>query len=176
MQLSGKLSEEDFTEARRLSRAKRHWLKTLAVNWYGILLLCAIAWSTAAGLMGATHPNWLGVGVLWAVLIAIVGYVFYKRKGAIERQFSRVSAALPDWITVLKDGVKLDGPGGATLFQPWSNFQGCREGKRVMLLYTRNGSTIILPIAELPEMERESIRQMLAPHVAVANPQTAQEF
>jgi hypothetical protein len=176
MQLSGKLSEEDFTDARRLSRAKRHWLKTVAVNWYGILLLCAIAWSTAAGLMGSTHPNWLGVGVLWAVLIAIVAYVFYKRKGAIERQFSRVSAAVPDWITLLNDGVKLDGPGGATSFRPWSHFQGCREGKRVMLLYTRNGSTLILPVAGLPEMERESLRQTLAPHVSVASPQTAHEF
>src|SRR5689334_8632785 len=128
MQLSGKLSEEDFTEARRLSRAKRHWLKAVAANWYGILLLCAIAWSTAAGLMGATHPNWLGVGVLWAVLIGIIGLALYRRKAIIEKQFSRVSAALPDWITLLNDGVKLDGPGGGTQFQPWSNFQGCREG------------------------------------------------
>src|SRR5690349_19837783 len=128
MQLSGKLSEEDFTEARRLSRAKRHWLKAVAVNWYGILLLCAVAWSTAAGLTGATHPNWIGVAVLCAVLIGIIGLAFYRRKAVIGRQFSRVSAAVPDWITLLKDGVKLDGPGGATSFLPWSNFQGCREG------------------------------------------------
>lgn len=176
MQLSGKLTDEDLTDVRHLARSKTYWLKIAARNWYGILLLCAVAWGTVAGLTGETHPNWAAVAGIWLVLIALSAWSFYRTKRTMHKQFIQANASLPDSITILKDGLRLDGPNGATSFQPWSNFTQCREGKRVMLLQTRYGGALILPVAKLSEMERESIRQIVTPHVSAASTRPAQNF
>lgn len=160
-------------DARRLARSKTYWLKIASANWYGILLLCAVAWGTVAGLTGDTHPNWAGIAVIWLVLIALFAWGFYRTKRAMHKQFIQANAALPDSITILNDGIRLDGPNEATSFRPWSNFTQCREGKRVMLLQTRYGGALILPVSELSEMQRESIRQVLGPFVSTPNTRAA---
>ena len=134
MKFKGKLTEADLEDVRRLVRSKWYWPKLLASNWYGVLLLCAVIWATVEGLLGATHPDWRGIGILWAVILGIVGWVFYRTKKGMAKEFSQLNTTLPDWVSLVDDGVKLNGPQGATAFQPWNNYKGWREGKRVMLL------------------------------------------
>ena len=64
------------------------------------------------------------------------------------------------------DGVKCNGPNGAMGFHPWRNFSRWREGKRVVLIdQSQGGGFVILPVADLSEIERESIRGILKAHL-----------
>jgi hypothetical protein len=84
----------------------------------------------------------------------------------MAKEFSQLNNALPDWLNLVDDGVKVNGPKGATAFQPWNNFNGWREGKRVMLLDLQAGGFMMLPVANVSESERELIRQFLHTHIA----------
>jgi hypothetical protein len=165
MQFRGKLTEADLEDVRRIVRSKWYWPKLLASNWYGVLLLCAVIWATVAGLLGETHPNWRAVGILWVVILGVFGWVFYTTKKGMAKEFSQLNTTLPDWVSLVDDGVKLSGPQGATAFQPWNNYKGWREGKRVMLLDLQGGGFMMLPVADLSEIERDSIRQFLRSHI-----------
>jgi hypothetical protein len=173
MQFRGKLTESGLNDVRQVVRSKWYWLKFLAVNWYGIILLVTVIWGTIAGLVGTTNPNWLGLGILWVVIIAIAAWAFYSSKRSMAKEFSELSASLPDWITLAEDGIKLNGPNAATSFQPWGNFKGWREGKRVMLLDSQVGGFLMVPVAELSALERESLRQFLRLHIATVTARSA---
>jgi hypothetical protein len=165
MQFSGKLTEADLEDVRRIVRSKWYWPKLLAANWYGLTLLCIVVWVTVEGLLGWAHPNWRGLGVVWVVILALFAWVFYRTKKAMAKEFSQLNSALPDWVSLVDDGVKLSGPNGASTFQPWSNFKDLREGKRVVLLDMQAGGFVILPVSELPENQRQSICQFFRSHV-----------
>jgi|SRR5579884_1185019 len=165
MQISGKLTEADLDDVRRITRSKFYWLKVLAVNWYGIVLLGAIVGATVAALMGKTHPNWTGLGVLWLVIAAIVVWISYRTKKSSIKGLAALNATRPDWISLEDSGVKTNGPNGATTFQPWSSFKGWRESKRTLLLDMQNDSFMLLSIAEFPASERQGIRQLLDSHI-----------
>src|ERR1700742_2974035 len=117
MQISGKLTTEDLDDVRRIIRPKFYWLKVLAASWYGILLFGAIIWATIAGLLGKTHPNWTGLGILWLVIAALAAQVFYKAKKSSAKELAALNAGLPDWISLEDSGIKTNGPNGATSFQ-----------------------------------------------------------
>jgi hypothetical protein len=129
MKFKGKLTEADLEDVRRLVRSKWYWPKLLASNWYGVLLLCAVIWATVEGLLGATHPDWRGIGILWAVILGIVGWVFYRTKKAMAKEFSQLNTALPDWISLADDGVKLNGPYRSDSLPALEQFQGMARGK-----------------------------------------------
>jgi hypothetical protein len=143
-----------------------YWPKLLAANWYGIMVLCAVLWVTVAGLLGTTHPNWSGMGILWAVLLGVFAWSFYSVKKTMAKELSELNTTLPDWITVVGDGIQQNGPSGATAFQPWNNFKGWREGERVMLLEMEGSAFMILPLSELSDVERQSIRQSILSHIS----------
>jgi hypothetical protein len=165
MRFRGKLSEADLDDVRRLVRTKLYWPKLILANWYGVLLLGAVIWATVEGIVGNTRPNWTAIAVIWGVILAIAAWSFYRAKRSLAMEFQNLSAGLPDWLTLDDNGVKSDGPNGATAFRPWQNFKGWREGRRVILLDLETGAFLILLIDERSEAERESIRQFLVLHI-----------
>lgn len=173
MQFKGKLTEEDLNDLRRVVRSKMYWPKLLVANWYGLMLLCVALWATVAGLLGARHPNWSVLSILWVVLLGLFTWSFYSAKRTMAKEFLQLNATLPDWISLVNDGTKLNGPNGATGFWPWNNFKGWREGQRVMLLDMQSGAFVILPVAELADPERQSIRQFLRSHIPFATASVA---
>jgi hypothetical protein len=165
MQFSGRLTEADLDDVRRLIRSKFYWLKFLAASWYGIVLFGAIIWVTIAALMGKTQANWTGLGTLWLVIAVIVAWVFYRTKKSRTNEVAVLNASRPDWILFEDSGISTNGPNGATAFQPWSNFKGWREGKRTLFLDMQSGSFILLSVAEVSPMERQSILRFLDLHI-----------
>lgn len=167
MRFNGKLSKEDLDEVRRLIRPRMYWPKLIVSNLYGFLLLGAIAWATVNALIGKTHPSWTTLGLIWVVILAIVGWNFYRTKKSVSKEFLQFNAGLPDWLTLDDKGLTADGPDGALIFRPWLNFKGWRDGRRVILLDLEGDGFIILPIAERSEAERHSILQLVGSHIHV---------
>jgi hypothetical protein len=169
MQLSGKLTQLDLSDVEKTVRSKRYWAKVLLANWYGILLLGAVSWATISGALGYTNPNWRAVGIMWAVVAAIILFAVCKTKTGRPQVFAKLNSRLPDYINLANDGVKLDGPNGATSFLPWRNFKGWREGQRVLLVDQVDGNRfVILPVAQLSEIERQQARGILQSQIPSA--------
>ena len=167
MRFGGKITQEDLVDIRRIVRSKMYWPKLILANWYGVLLLCAVVWGTIEGLLGNTHLNWAAVIVIWGVISTIFGWSFYRVHKSERRDFQQLNAGLPDWLAIEEQGIKSDGPNGASGFRPWSNFKGWREGRRVILLDLTNDGFVILPVAEQSETERNSTRRLLGSHIQV---------
>ena len=166
MQFIGKLTEADLSDVRSLTRSKMFWLKLLLMNWYGTALTLIVVWATISGLLGYTTPNWPAVALLWAAIAGIVFWVVYRTKRAQARELTQLNATLPDQVILTNEGVKFDGPNGATSFQPWRNFKGWREGRRVVLVDQCEGNvSVVLPVAQLSEIERLPIQQFLQSHI-----------
>lgn len=161
MQISGKLTEEDLKDVRRVLRPKSYWLRVIAANWYGALLLGAIIWATITGLTGSTHPNWTALAIIWLVIAGIFSWSFFKAKRANAKGRAALDAARPNWISLEPPGVTLDGPNGATSFRPWNHFKGWREGKQVLLLEMPADQIIFFSVAEMPEDEQQTVRELL---------------
>jgi len=122
MQFTGKITDADLKEVGRMSRTKMYWVKLVAGIWYPIALLLIALWATIAGLLGKINPNFQTLGVLWAVVAAFWGWMFYRTRRARARQLAQVNAQLPDQVSLTNEGLKLDGPNGATTFLPWTKF------------------------------------------------------
>jgi hypothetical protein len=159
--LSGKLSEQDLSDVRHVIRSKWYWPKLLAANWYGLTLFGIVIWATVEGIIGTIHPNWRALGIMWGIVLFLFGWAYLSTRRAMAKQFSNLSTTLPEWITVADDGVQLDGPNGAKVFNPWRAFTGWREGNRVILLDFAGGAFLILPVGEKSDIEREFLRQFL---------------
>src|SRR5512146_430386 len=149
-QFSGKLTEPDLNDVRRMVRSKMYWPKLLATNWYGVLLLCALAWATVASLLGH-DSNWRALGLVWVVVGGIVGWAFYSAKKSMAKESAQLNTTLPDRVTIENGGVRLELPAGATAFHPWQSFGGWREGQRVILLEKSDHSFIMIPVGGLSE-------------------------
>lgn len=162
MHFRGKITEADMDDARTLLRSRGFWPKLVLRNWYGTLLLCLIAWATIHGILASATPNWRALGMLWAVVAAVFAWSTYRVRRDKSRQFATLTARLPDWISLNDDGVRSEGPDGAKSLFPWATFKNWREGKRVILLHPANGAgPIVLPVAEMSDVERETVRQYL---------------
>ena len=173
MQFPGKLTEQDLKDVQRIVRSKSYWARLALRNWYGIALLVAVTWGTIAGLLGQTKPNWPALGIVWAVIAGIFGWSFYRAKQGQMRALAKFNAASADQISLANDGVKMNGPNGATRFLPWINFKGWREGSRTVLLdQTQENQFVILPIAQLSEIERQQLRGLLRSQIPSARSST----
>ena len=166
MQLQGKITEADLKEAQKMSVSKMYWPKLLLANWYGLALILALMWATISGFFGSTNPNWRDIAIMWAVAVGIVLWALYSTKREIAREFTQLNATLPDHLSLTTEGLKIDGPNGASAFLPWRTFKGWREGRRVVLIHQSQGnSAVILPVAQLSEVERLSLRQYLQSYI-----------
>jgi hypothetical protein len=161
MKFGGKLTQPDLKDVQKIVRSKMYWPKLLLANWYGLLLTCVVLWATVSGFMGYTKPNWRAVALIWLVLAGIFAWAIYRTKRGTVRALTQVNAILPDWVTLNNDGIQCDGPNGAKAFQPWRTFKQWREGRRVVLLEQSNGQRVILHVADLSEIERHTLRQLL---------------
>jgi hypothetical protein len=162
MRLTGKLSQEDLNDVRRIVRSKWYWPRLIMANWYGAGIVCILLWVTVDGLIHGTKVNWKGIGIVWAILAAIVGWAYYTTRRSTATEFNALSTSLPDWITPANDGLRFDGPNGANAFQPWSGYTRWREGKRVIVLYRTQGNGFtMLPIADLSDADLHGLRTML---------------
>jgi len=162
LKVKGKPTKEDLNDVRETVRSKMYWPKLLLKNWYGLAVLGILTWATILGLIGKAKLNWEGIGLVWAVIVALFSWSFYRARTETVREFEQLNARLPDWITVADKGVTLSGPDGATGFLPWNHFSGWREGRRVLLLdRTQECGFVILPIGELSESERQGLRELL---------------
>lgn len=170
MQFAGKLNEADLFEIGKRSRTKMYWVRLVVANWYGTALLLMVVWGTIAGLLGQINPNWRVIGIIWVVVAGLGFWAVYNTRRTRARQLTQLNAVLPDQVSLTNDGVKLDGPNGATGFLPWRNFKGWREGHRIVLLDQCEGNrAVMLPVAQLSEIEREPIRQFLQSHIPPIN-------
>jgi CDP-diglyceride synthetase len=139
----------------------------LLANWYGTALILALIWATISGFLGQTKPNWRAVAIIWVVVACIVLWAVYRAKRSHVRELTELNATLPDQVSLTNDGVKCDGPNGATGFLPWRTFKGWREGRRVVLVDQCQGNRVVmLPVSQLSEVERVTIRQFLQSHIA----------
>ena len=167
MQFTGKVTEADLSDVRKMTLSKMHWFKLLLANWYRAGIILAISWATIAGLLGQERPNWRAVSVIWMVIAGVVGWSVYDTKRKQVRELTKLNATLADHIILTNDGLKWSGPNGASGFLPWRNFKGWREGQRVMLVDQCEGNRfVILPFGELSEIQREPVRQFLRLHIA----------
>jgi hypothetical protein len=169
MQFTGKLTEDDLKGVGKMTRSKLYWVRLIVANWYGTALLLIVVWATISGMLGQIKPNWQAVGLIWAVVAGLALWTYYRTKRVWARQLRDLNATLPDQVSFTNDGVKWDGPNWATGFLPWRNFKGWREGRRVVLVDQCNGNrAVMLPVAQLSELEREPIRQFLNTHIPPA--------
>jgi hypothetical protein len=112
------------------------------------------------------RSNWTMVITLVVVYCVCLLYSLYSRQQASSKRLEKINAMRPDLISFTNDGLQAEGPHGAAWFLPWRSFKCWREGKRVILLERAEGKQIhILPVAQLSEMDRVSVRQFLQSHV-----------
>jgi hypothetical protein len=147
-----------------------YWVKLVVGNFYGAALLLIAVGDNLSGLLGQTKPNWPGVAVIWALGAGLILLSVYRTRRSWARQVAQLNAALPERISFTNDGVKWDGPNGATGFVPWRNFKGCREGRRVILVDQRDGNrAVMLPVAQMSEIDRLPIRHLLQSQIRLEN-------
>ncbi len=162
MRLAGKLSEEDLKDVRKLTRSKWYWPRLLLASWSSLAILGITLFVSIDGLVHGTQVHWKGIGIVWAIIGGSYGWAYYRSKRTMAKEFVALEASLPDWIMLENDGLRFDGPNGATAFQPWSNYKGWREEGRVILLDRAEGRGFtMLPVAAISEVERQSLRTML---------------
>jgi hypothetical protein len=112
------------------------------------------------------RSNWTMVVALVAVYCVCLLYSLYSRQQAFSKRLERINAMRPDRVSFTNDGLQAEGPHGAASFLPWRSFKSWREGTRVILLERTEGKQIhILPVAQLSEMDRLSVRQFMQSHV-----------
>jgi YcxB-like protein len=171
MQFNGRINEMDLKEVQKLTRRKSVWLRPLIGlrTLYGVGLLVAIGWATVEGLLGRTKPNWQAVSIIWLVIAALFVWSVYSAKQGRAKMLTQLNSVLADQVILANDGVKMDGPNGATRFLPWTNFKGWREGSRTILLdQTQANQFVILPVARLSELECQRLRGLLQSQIPVA--------
>jgi hypothetical protein len=162
MQFTSKLTEADLDEVRKIARPSAYWM-----IWFRIGTLPLFAWILTTKYSRRAPDGSQAVLIIWVATAAIILLTLYTMKRTRTSQLAKVNAARPDQISLSDEGVKYDGPNGATSLVPWVYFKGWREGRRVVLIDRSDGSRhVVLPVAQLSDAERQPIRQFLQSHIA----------
>jgi hypothetical protein len=162
MRITGKLTTEGLNDVRKMVQSKWRWPKLIMRNWYGVTLLGVITYFSIDGVVRGAKVNWNALGIVWAIVATIFGWAYFSARRAMAKEFTTLNATLPDWITLASDGIRFEGPLGATASQPWANYSRWRERGQVILVdRSEGGGFTILPITALSETERQSLRAML---------------
>jgi hypothetical protein len=157
MTFTERLTEADLKEVQRMMRKAGY---SFRVYIYGpvLLVLFSIGY--------IRRSNWTMVAALVGVYCLASLYALYSRRQAFSKRLERMNAMRPDRVTLTSDGVQGEGPNGAASFLPWRSFKSWREGKRVIMLERTEGKQFhILPVGQLSDMDRVSIRQFLQSHI-----------
>jgi hypothetical protein len=150
-----------------MTRSSTYWLNALL--WCAGMFFATVRGWTVTTAYLARHPSeWQHVALMWGGLAALILWALYNQKRTRARQLDQLNAMRPDQMTLTNDGVKCDGPNGATALVPWRNFKSWREGRRIMLVERSEGKRfVMLPVSQLSEIERMPIRQFLQGHISV---------
>jgi len=166
MQFASKLTEADLNDVRKMTRTRDYWVRIFYVTAM-VPLLGWRTWKFSSVLLSRTPPDWPPVAVLVAVFTCFIPVSVYLRRRTRSQQLTQLNRSRPDQITLTNDGIKCDGPNGATSLVPWRNFKGWRKGRRVVLVERSDGNRyVILPVAPLSDIERQPIRRFLQSQIA----------
>jgi hypothetical protein len=167
MQFTGKLTEDEYKQLRKLTRPIVYWLRLLPgillAFWSSVFVLVVTFWCLAEPL----HPAWRMVAITWLVFVSLIAVRVFVTRRIRAARFARFNAKLSDQLALTDDGVKLSGPNDANGLLSWHTFKRWREGRRVVLLYLApSNGFIVLPVTQLADAERESLREYLRAHIA----------
>ena|ERR1700689_4449935 len=168
MQFTEKLTEADLSDVRKITRSGTYWLNFSL--WLAAMVYATVrGWTATTAYLARRPSDWHLVALIWGAMAGVILYALYNQKQTRTRQLSQLNATRPDQMTFTNDGMKFDGPNGATALVPWRNFKGWREGQRVVLVEQSDGNRfVMLPVAKLSDIERLPIRQFLRSHIASA--------
>jgi hypothetical protein len=166
MLFTDRLTEEDLSDVRKMTRSRAYWLNLLL--WLAAMLFATLrGWTATTAYLARRPSDWQVVAILWGAMASVILFALYNQKRTRARQLAQLNATRPDQMTFTNDGVKCEGPNGATALVPWRNFKGWREGQRVVLVERSEGNRfVMLPVAKLSDVERLPIRQFLQSHIA----------
>jgi len=166
MEFTCKLTEADLDEVRKIARPSAYW-----IFWVRVGTLPLLAWiMTTKYSRRASHDSQT-VLIIWGIAAFFFLLTLYTKKRALTSKVTSMNATRTGQISLSSDGVKYDDTNGATSLMPWVYFKGWREGRRVILIDRTNGSGhVILPVAQLSELQRQPIRQFLQSHIAPISP------
>lgn len=165
MQFTRKLTEADMRDVRKMTRAKTYWL-TMSLWGAAMVYMTVRGWTVTANILARAPSEWQMATAVWGGTAAVILYALYNQSRTRSRQLVQMNATRPDEMELTNEGLKCDGPNGATAMVPWRNFKGWKEGRQVMLVERTEGNRFfILPVAQLSEMERMTIRQFLQSHI-----------
>jgi hypothetical protein len=162
MELSGRLVKEDLDDVARLLRPRFYWLFLAWESWHGTVLLLLIVWFTILGLLGYTKPNWVAMGLIWAVIAGIVFWTARRVRRERIEELARVNAALPECFKLTSEGIRWTEREGRAVLLLWSDVVAWRERGRVVAIDQSDGRpAVILSVGNLPEGERQRLRDFL---------------
>ena len=164
-EFTGKFSAEDLPDVVHLTRPRFYWVRDILESWHGLALLVALAWATILAIAGRTNPVWGALGVIWAVVVVIIGWSMYSAKRDRMRALEQLNETLPDTLAFTTEGVTWTRAGGTRSLLQWRQFVRWRERPRVMVLDQADG-LVVIPIAHLPETERQRLRDFLRSHIS----------
>jgi hypothetical protein len=169
MEFSGKLTKEDLDDLAVLLRPKGYWFSFLSEAWHGATLFGLIVWATVLAFLGRTSPHWPGLGVIWLVIAGIVVWTAYSVRRDRQRDLTRLNATLPDRVQLTSEGIRWAPSSGGLTSLPWGELGGWRERGRVIALDNVGGAAaVFFSVAEMPELERQRLRDFLRSQVPPA--------
>lgn len=140
-------------EAGRMSRRWYYWPVFALQHFFGIATVGALMYFGGVGLVrqfSSPKPDFPRVG-LGLLLLAGPGLAFwwlYRRDvSKANREFAAIN---PQRVEFTQEGLRVFEKGGGEIFAPWSNFNGFREGKHVILLRRVEGALQMIPKRTVP--------------------------
>jgi hypothetical protein len=137
MDFTVRFSIQSTTEAARMSRGWSYWPAWLFRNLYGIALTILII---AAGCkffwkgLSTSSPDFAGAALGALLALGPFGLYWWLRRRDIRRANPLLDAINPLKLTFDMAGLNTTEKNGSRNFTPWSQFDGFREGKTVLLL------------------------------------------
>jgi hypothetical protein len=137
MDFTVRFSIEATTEAARMSRGWSYWPLWLLRNFYGIAITiliiaagCKFLWKG----LSASTPDFGGAALGALMALGPFGLYWWLRRRDIRRANKLLEPLNPLRLTFDIAGLNTTEKNGSRNFVPWSQFDGFREGKTVLLL------------------------------------------
>ncbi len=169
MEIRGKLLPEEIKEAGSFIRSKWYWPKLLLRSWYGGLLLVVLLWGTIAKALSGDREHWVGLSVVWLVVISILGWVFFSTRRSQRLGVVTLNESLPDVLAITDEGISTRSRSGQTSFLPWTVFTHWCDGARVVFLSISGTRGLVVPLSDLDVANAGALRDTLRAHLGKPN-------
>lgn len=162
MEFASKVTEAEFAEFQRMTRSTERWFNLFLACIGGPLCI----WQSVLILSRSpTLTHWAIFILGYAAMISLLVFAHRGQKRRAAEQLAELNAQRDRFIFT-NEGVQEQQSGGATKLVPWRGFKDWREGQQILLLNTYSSGTIVLPIADVSEHERQLMRQFIQSHVS----------